>query len=200
MALASMVVCATSDLSAHRRDELLQAARLAIAPDRVELQLDVTPGIERAEAVIARIDRDRDGAFSADEKAAYVADVMSTIVVRIDDRPVGGPSPSADFPDAVALRSGNGTIRLSSTIVLPRIGDGAHSVSFRNDHQPESSVYLVNALVPDGDRIVINRQTRDPEQRTLTIDYTISGEQFATLPVWLFGGGAAMWAALRIRR
>ena len=44
---------AATHLSAHRLDEYLQAARLGIDPDRVELQLDLTPGA----AVPARIRR-----------------------------------------------------------------------------------------------------------------------------------------------
>ncbi len=200
IALASMIVVfAATDLSAHRRDELLQAARVAIAADRVELALDLTPGIELAEAFIARIDRDRDGELSADEKAAYVSEVMSRIVVRIDGSPLGVPSPSAEFPDVEAIRSGDGTIRLSSTIALPRISAGAHALSFRNDHHPESSVYLANALAPESDDVVVNRQSRDPAQRVLTIDYTIASERLATLPLWLFGSGALAWFVLRIR-
>ena len=40
--------------SAHRRDEYLQAACLAIDPDRVELALDLTAGIAVAEVVDGR--------------------------------------------------------------------------------------------------------------------------------------------------
>ena len=54
-------VAASIAVSAHRRDEYLQAARLAVEPDRVELELDVTPGIAVADATIADLDRDRDG-------------------------------------------------------------------------------------------------------------------------------------------
>ena len=47
---SALLVCATGDLSAHRRDELLQAARIGIAGNRVELELSVTPGIDVADA------------------------------------------------------------------------------------------------------------------------------------------------------
>ena len=64
--LAPMIfVVGATDLSAHRRDELLQAARIGIAADRVELELSLTPGIAVADDVIGTIDRDRDGVFSA---------------------------------------------------------------------------------------------------------------------------------------
>src|SRR5580765_8182089 len=59
VALAAAVTLGTA-ASAHRRDEYLQAARLAVEPGRVDLELDLTPGIEVAEAIIADIDGDRD--------------------------------------------------------------------------------------------------------------------------------------------
>ena len=190
----------TSDLSAHRRDEVLQAARLAIAPDRIELQLDVTPGIELGGAVIAGIDRDGDGALSAAEKSAYVSAIVSSLALGVDGIPVGVPSPSVEFPDVERLRSGDGTIRLTSTIELPGLGDGAHNVSFTNDHHPDSSVYLANALAPSDHQISIHRQRRDADQRSLTIDFTVARERSAALPVWLFGSAALAWCMVRLRR
>jgi hypothetical protein len=147
-----------------------------------------------------RVDRDRDGDFSADEKAAYVSEIMASVTMSIDGTPIEVPSPAAEFPDAARLRTGDGAIRLSSTIAVAGIGEGAHAVSIRNDYRPESSVYLANALAPDGDLIAITRQTRDPLQRELTIDYTIGGKRFATLPLWLFGSGAVGWVLFRTRR
>ena len=65
------VIAGAPSVSAHRRDEYLQAARLAIDPGGVQLELDLTPGIALAETIIADIDRNRDGALSADEQRAY---------------------------------------------------------------------------------------------------------------------------------
>jgi hypothetical protein len=67
LALTTAIV-AVAEVSAHRRDEYLQAARLAIDPGGVQLELDLTPGIALAEAIIADIDRNRDGALSQDEQ------------------------------------------------------------------------------------------------------------------------------------
>ena len=60
-----MAIVGGAEVSAHRRDEYLQAARLAIDPGRVQLELDLTPGIALADAIIADIDRNRDGSLSA---------------------------------------------------------------------------------------------------------------------------------------
>ena len=50
----------------------------------MELELDLTPGVAVADAIIADIDRDRDGALSADEKRAYVERVLDAIELRVD--------------------------------------------------------------------------------------------------------------------
>ena len=60
-----MAIVGSAEVSAHRADEYLQAARLAIDPARVQIELDLTPGIALAEAIIADIDRNRDGSLSA---------------------------------------------------------------------------------------------------------------------------------------
>ena len=84
-------------MSAHRRDEYLQAARLAIDPDRVQLELDLTPGIALAEAIIADIDRNRDGSLSQDEQRAYGSLVLSALTLEVDGTPVRRSSAPAVF-------------------------------------------------------------------------------------------------------
>src|SRR5215471_3955823 len=161
--LSALVV---ANLSAHRRDEYLQAARLAIAPTRVELQLDLTPGIAVADTIIADIDRNRDGALSPDEQHAYVARVLSSIELAVDGHPVhlqpGPPTRSAalgwepgpsTFSDLEAFRRGEGTIALQATATLPPLSEGAHQLAYRNTHRADISVYLANALVPDSNRV-----------------------------------------------
>src|SRR4051812_45984017 len=59
--LAAIALAAGGNrLSAHRLDEYLQAARLGIGTERVELELDLTPGSSVANVIIAGIDRNRD--------------------------------------------------------------------------------------------------------------------------------------------
>ena len=79
-----MAIVGVGDVSAHRRDEYLQAARLGIDPGRVQIELDLTPGIAVAEAILADIDRNRDGSLSADEQRAYVSLVLSAVTLEVD--------------------------------------------------------------------------------------------------------------------
>jgi hypothetical protein len=195
------------DLSAHRKDEYLQAARLAIQPDRVELQLDLTPGIVVADRIIADIDRDGDGVLTAEEQHAYVARVRNAIALTVDDsRPLNLQLQQADtsvrFPDVDAFRSGEGSIHLRFDAALPRLSNGAHRISYRNTHVPEIGAYLSNALVPDSDRVAITSQRRDVDQHELTVEYDLHGGLPASAQAWLLGGfaSAALLAAIMLRR
>jgi hypothetical protein len=207
-----LAFAAAVELSAHRRDEYLQAARIAIAPNRVALQLDLTPGIAVADALIADIDRNHDGVLSSDEQHAYVARVLGDIKLEIDGHPIQllPQTTTASFPDVAAFRRGEGTVRLESTTPLPQLIGGAHELSYDNLHRRDISVYLANALVPDSDRIAIKDQQRDVDQRDLTIAYTLrdadgEGDDNSLVTpaarVWLCGSiaGAVVWLTLLLR-
>jgi hypothetical protein len=200
LVLALLLITGVS-LSAHRRDEYLQAARLAVEPGLVELQLDLTPGIDVAGVIIEDIDRDRDGSLSAPEKQAYLERVFGTLVLSLDGHVLEIEPDDSRFPDLDTVRRGEGMIRLRSTVRLPRVSDGGHQLVFRNHHRPDVSVYLANALIPDGDRIAITAQRRDPDQRELTIDYTVRNQRGIPAPAWLGGILSTMLlVGLRARR
>jgi hypothetical protein len=202
LALILAVIVGT-EVSAHRRDEYLQAARLAIAPGRVELQLDLTPGIAVAEAIIADIDRNRDGSLSPDEKEAYVGRVLNGIALEVDGHPIQVRPVASRFPDLDAFRRGEGTIELQSNADLPHLSEGAHQLSYRNTHRRDVSVYLANALVPDSDRVAVSAQLRDTDQRDLTIRYVLRDgpEPSSFARAWLLAwiAAAVVWALFLLR-
>src|SRR2546423_14184044 len=68
----------------HRRDEYLQATRLAFSRDRVVVELDLTPGVSVARQVFALIDRDGDNRVSPVEIEAYGQRVLQDVSLRID--------------------------------------------------------------------------------------------------------------------
>ena len=190
-----------AEVSAHRRDEYLQAARLAIDPGCVQLELDLTPGIALAEAIIAGIDRNRDGALSEDEQREYAGSVVSALTLEVDGTPVLAQLSAVDFPDVAAMRQGEGIIRLQSTATLPRLSKGAHQLLFRNGHQPDRSVYLANALVPASNTVAVMAQVRDTYQTELRIDYVLRAGPATSTDAWLLGViAAAMAVVLWIRR
>jgi len=201
LVVTTAIVCAAG-VSAHRTDEYLQAARLAIDSGTVQIALDLTPGIALAEAIIADIDRNRDGSLSPDEQRAYGGLVMSALTLEIDGTPVRAQLGVTDVPGAEAMRRGEGTIRIQSTATLTRLSIGPHQLLFRNRHHPDRSVYLANALVPDSDKVAVTAQRRDVDQRELIIDYVLRAAPAAPAGAWLWGSiaGAMVLSVLRIRR
>jgi hypothetical protein len=186
-----MVIVGGAELSAHRLDEYLQAARLAIDPGRVQIELDLTPGVAVAEAIFADIDRDRDGSMSAEEQRAYGSVVLSALKLQVDGRPLRMQLSASSFPDAGAMRRGEGTIRIQSAATLPRLSAGPHQLLFRNSHDPDHSVYLANALVPESDQVVVTSQRRDSDQSELIIDYVVRPAPATSTAMLLSGSVAA---------
>ena len=197
----TMAVAASIAVSAHRRDEYLQAARVAVEPDRVELELDLTPGIAVADATIAELDRDRDGTLSEGEKRAYLNRVLHAVVLELDGGSLNIETTGSSFPSFNDFRRGEGTIQLHAAVIFPAQADGDHQISFRNRNDRDGSVYLANALVPKSQRVTITTQRRDPVQRDLTIDYVVRSRPATSAPAWLLGSmaGMAVLAALLTR-
>ena len=175
LALGVLVAIAGgASASAHRRDEYLQAARVAIDPARVRVELDLTPGITVADAVLSEIDRDRDGSISAAEADAYVRRVSADVALDVDGAALRPALMDRGFPAVEAMRRGEGTIRIDLAADLPRLDAGPHHVRYRNSHRADIGVYLANALVPDSDRVSVTGQERDVNQRTLDIAFIIA--------------------------
>jgi hypothetical protein len=195
-------IVGAAEVSAHRRDEYLQAARLGIEPGGVHLELDLTPGIALAETIIAAIDRNGDGSLSQDEQRVYAGFVMSALALAVDGTPIRAQLGAVSFPDTDSMRRGEGTIRIESAAILPRLSVGPHSLLFRNGHQPDRSVYLANALVPESDRIAVTAQRRDGGQTELTVDYVLRAAPPSSTAAWLLGSIAAamVLSVMRIRR
>ena len=185
-------VAGDAGLPAHRTDEYLQAARLAVESGRVELELDLTPGIAIAETIINDIDRDRDGSLSAEEQRAYAGVVLRALALDVDGSPLRPELTAATFAAVDAIRRGEGAIRLHAAATLPRLSSGVHHLSFRNRHHPDGSVYLANALVPASDRVSVTAQRRDDTQTELTIDYVLRAAPAGSTAAWLLGAAAAV--------
>ncbi len=189
--------------SAHRRDEYLQAARIAVEPDAVHIELDLTPGIEMAAAVIADIDSNRDGSLSIEERRAYSNQVLSALQVEVDGKPLQVALADSGFPESEAMQRGEGTIRLQlATTTVPSQSTGVHQVLFRNNHHPDGSVYLANALVPTSNRVAVTAQRRVGDQSELTIDYVTRAPAETSLTIWLLSSiaaGAALFTLMKER-
>ena len=208
-ALAALAIAlASAPLSAHRLDEYLQAARIAIDPDRVRVELDLTPGVAVADRVLSDVDRDHDGSISPAEASAYVERVRAALSLDVDGILLTPRVTSSTLPSVVAIRAGEGTIRIQLAGVLPRMAAGAHHLRFRNEHRPDIGVYLANALVPASDRIAVTDQQRDAGQQAIDVGYRVSSPGVTwNAPRMLASSGcalallltAAMWRTRSVR-
>ncbi len=178
---------------AHRLDEYLQATRLAIDIERVDLEIDLTAGSEKASEVFGWIDTNRDGEISGAEGEAYAREMLHSVALSVDDSRVPVTLIETRFPQFGDMSLGVGIIRLRATAKVPAASAGPHQVSFLNTHRSESSVYLVNALVPANPRIHLADQRRDHAQHGLTLDYSVmpdapSARNFALLAGLVIAG------------
>jgi hypothetical protein len=184
---------------AHRLDEYLQATRLAIDIGRVDVEIDLTPGVAVASNVFGFIDTNRDGSISEAEGETYARAVLRSSVLKADGAAVTMTFEECRFPTLEEMNEGIGTIRLRARAAIPVAASGHHQISFLNMHRPELSVYLVNALVPENRRVQIGEQRRDVAQHAITLDYTVTGEDLGDRTLaWFLGLGMAGFLAVRV--
>jgi hypothetical protein len=190
--LLGLVLGRPIPVGAHRLDEYLQATRLSIDIDRVNLDIDLTPGVSVASRILGWMDTNGDGEISTIERDAYARQVLSSVALSVDGRAVPIALADGRFPDVRDMTAGIGTIRLRATSRWQPASSGRHHIVYVNEHRPEMSVYLVNALVPADPRIRITEQRRDPAQHRLTLDYEVTTGSGWARTGWLLAGLAAV--------
>jgi nickel/cobalt transporter (NicO) family protein len=169
------------EASAHPIDEYVQNTYIDLAPDTTTLQIDLTPGVLVAPEVVALIDADGDGEISEAEGEAYAKDaVLRDVSLAVDGEPQSLTLVDSSFPTPLDMGAGMGTIRLWVAPEAPADSSpGGHSLSYRNDHEPVKSKYLVNAFKAS-DEVEISHQDRDELQNGNRVDYTTASAAPAT--------------------
>lgn len=198
----AMLACSlgwSPSASAHRLDEYLQATRLSVATDRVDLAIDLTPGAAIADKVLAWIDTNSDGRISDAEARTYAEEMLRSVKLKVDGRLAPVELIKSSFPEWSDVRLGVGVIRLRAVAKIPLTRAGQHVISFLNTHRPTSSVYLVNALVPDDPRIQLGQPRRDYGQLGMTLDYTVAGEDLSVPQHWALIAGLITAGGLFLR-
>jgi hypothetical protein len=152
----------------------MSALRDSHRTDRLEI--DLTAGVAVAPQVFAWIDTNRDGQISNAEEEAYARQVLGSVALSVDGRPAPITLVEIRIPPFRDMNLGVGTIQVRATASVSAAAAGRHQISYFNAHRSESSVYLVNALVPTDARIRIAGQWRDRAQHGLTLDYTVRGD------------------------
>jgi len=194
-----IALAAPAPAAAHRLDEYLQATRLSVDVDRVGLEIDLTAGVHVAPGVFGWIDANRDGDVSDAEAKAYARQLLRSVTLSLDNRPLPVVFLDIRVPPFDEMSVGVGTIRVRATANVPDPGSGRHRLSYVNTHRSESSVYLVNVLAPSDHRIHIGGQQRDSAQHELTFDYDIAADA-SWHRVWWVLVGLAMVGVLGVTR
>jgi hypothetical protein len=156
----------------HRDDQYLQATLVVIEPSEVRLQINLTPGVAVAEKVLVRIDRERDGAISKDEAAAYAKLLMRDLSLRMDGRKLELRLTASEFVEPAELRTGAGIIQVEFAASSGPLAAGAHRLTLENRHLSAMSVYLINAAQPRIATVEITRQNRNRNQSAGEIEFT----------------------------
>jgi hypothetical protein len=187
-ALTALVVgaatLAETPALAHRRDEYLQAARIAIDPQRVQIDLDLTPGIAVASRLLDEIDHDKNGVVSGSEARAYATRVIGDIRVDVDGETLPLSLASTRVPTVESVLRGEGTIQFQLTAAVRPLAAGDHRLSYRNAHHQEIGAYLANTLAPATDRVMVLTQHRDAAQRELVVEYVLRDPLMANASPW----------------
>jgi hypothetical protein len=158
---------------AHRLDEYLQATRIAVTTNRVDLICDLTPGVAVAAQVLELIDQDRNGQVSDDEGQIYARRYLKDLSVTLDGNVVAPSVTTVSLPAVQEIRIGVGVIRVRATASIGPLAWGSHSLHLTNGHLPAISVYLVNALRPKDAAVEIGKQTRDEHQKDYRLEFRV---------------------------
>jgi len=183
----------------HRLDEYLQATLVAIGPEGIRLEINLTPGVAVAERVLTLIDRDRDGLISTSEATAYAELLKRDLTVQLDQQIAGLKLTALNFPAPTELRTGCGIIQMEFSVITGSLPAGAHKLTLLNRHLPRLSVYLFNAALPKSASVRIDRQKRNENQSVGQIEFKLdrpanTSKEFAivgafiALPVAVFAG------------
>ena len=191
------VLFAATVADAHRLDEYLQASRVAVSMDAVTIELDLTPGASMARTIVERVDRSGDGAVSPLEAEAYARAVIADLDLSVNGQDAPLTLTSVEAPPIGEMLDGVGTIRLTMRADLA-LTTSRRTIRFSNRHAAGESVYLVNALKPGDRTIVLERQSRDVQQRTIDLEYTVTAGRVGALG-WSVLGLSLVLGLVRLR-
>lgn len=144
-----------------------------MSTNRVELSLDLVPGVAIVDQILALVDRDGNGRVSDREVKAYGRRALKDLRLLLDETPLTLHLTSASFPRHHEVREGLGVIRIRASASMKALNAGDHRLHLKNNHLPELSVYMVNALVPKDPRIRIGRQIRDELQQEYRLEFRV---------------------------
>lgn len=172
--LGCLLLATAVTASAHRLDEYLQATRVAVATNRIDVSIDLTPGVAVVSNVLAEIDTNHDAQLSKSERQAYVGRLLNDLRAELNGQHLKLTLVESTFPTIPEMKDGLGIIRVKASAAIGALPPGTHTFTLTNGHLPTISVYLVNALVPKDRVIQIKKQTRDELQKSYQLQFAVN--------------------------
>jgi hypothetical protein len=160
---------------AHTLDEVFQGAYLTLAPGEVRLELDVTAGINVAEAVLRVLDADADRTITEAEAEEYARYVLAHSTLSLDGVAVSWRLDRVIVPAYANLELGSDTIKIHA-VAERSDTPGEHAVAYRNSYTPPEARPTANVFLRPGEGwdYRITRQQRGDDGRELIVTYTVS--------------------------
>ncbi|HEY7116836.1 MAG TPA: hypothetical protein VH475_09630 [Tepidisphaeraceae bacterium] len=202
LVLLVAVVALPGTAWAHVLDEYLQATLVDIAPDDIRLEINLTPGVDVAEPILALMNPNRDGVISTDEAARYAGLLKRDLTVRLDDRDVELRLAGSHYPEPGELRGGWGIVQVEFSIHPGSLAAGEHRLTVENRHLPGVSVYLVNAARPRSGWIRITKQNRNENQSwgEIAFDYRPAARSSRSVGLMALVAGVIVAVCAGVRR
>lgn len=172
--LVGLLLLFPSATVAHPLDEFYQVTYITIVPNRITLQIELYTGVLIAPKILGMIDTNQDDRISEAESQAYVDLFLKDIIFEIDGQSFPLSTSNLEFPTPLDLKAGVGVVRFSLYTNLPPDHRGSHYFFYKNNHQPNISVYLVNTLGDAARWVKISKQDKDIFQASVRAEYTIN--------------------------
>ena len=175
--VAGMSWVRAAPVAAHPIDELLQQVYVTPTASGIDIDLELTAGVQVAPDFVTVIDSDGDGQISKTEADAHAAVVLSTLMLKIDGQRVATRLVDSTYPDEALMAAGGGTIVLAVTADAAPTGS-TRMVTVANAYAPASTTsgplltsVQVN-LTPDvGTALEVESIDHASDGRTLTARY-----------------------------
>jgi hypothetical protein len=159
--------------AAHPVDEVVQAAYLTLALGEVRVELDLTPGIAVADAVLWSLDANADQRIDAMEARSYAQRVLQQSTLTLDGVTTPLRLEKIIVPPYPELKSQGGTLKIYA--VAGRTDRaGGHTLSYGNHYEPAKCQCIANVFLQPaaGWRYQVARAQHSDDGRLLLVAYT----------------------------
>ncbi|PNY79283.1 hypothetical protein [Deinococcus koreensis] len=148
-AVPTLLALLLGTAGAHPLDEVVQAAYLSLAPGKVLLELNLSPGPLVAGKVLAALDPNADGKVTSAEASTYARRVLAQSALTVDGQTLTWTLDEVQVPGYQNLKTAGDSIKIYATAARPD-RTGAHTLSYVNRYAPAKSQPIANIFLLPG--------------------------------------------------